>query len=164
MLAPDIPWEPIDPDAAPMPFNSMRLHSQLLQGLHDLGFEGTRPVQGAVIPRALEGGDIVACAETGTGKTLAFALPIMQRLMSETPPFGDAARERFTRALILAPTRELVVQIEDAMVGLTYHSPVSTVPVFGGMPLRTLIRWKSSSFVTSTQPRSMARCHTTSSP
>ena len=135
MLAPDIPWEPIDPDAAPIPFTSMQLHPQLLQGLHDLGFDGTRPVQGAVIPRALEGGDVVACAETGTGKTLAFALPILQRLMAEQPPFGDPAREAFTRALILAPTRELVVQIEDALVGLTYHSPVSTVPVFGGMPM-----------------------------
>jgi ATP-dependent RNA helicase RhlE len=134
-MAPDIPWEPIDPDAAPIAFGTMQLHPQLLQGLRDLGFEGTRPVQGAVIPRALEGGDIVACAETGTGKTLAFALPILQGLMNELPPFGDPARERYTRALILAPTRELVVQIEDALVGLTYHSPVSTVPVFGGMPM-----------------------------
>ena len=135
MLGPDIPWEPIDPDAAPMPFTSLAIHPQLMQGLHDLGYEGTRPVQGAVIPRALEGGDVVACAETGTGKTLAFALPILQQLLIEQPPFGDAAREPFTRALILAPTRELVVQIEDAFVGLTYHSPVSTVPVFGGMAM-----------------------------
>jgi ATP-dependent RNA helicase RhlE len=135
VLAPDIPWEPIDADAAPQPFSEMALHPQLLRGLHDLGFEGTRPVQGAVIPRALEGGDVVACAETGTGKTLAFALPILQRLLSEQPPFGDAARERFARALILAPTRELAVQIEDALVGMTYHTPVSTVAVFGGVPM-----------------------------
>jgi ATP-dependent RNA helicase RhlE len=113
----------------------MQLHPQLMQGLKDLGFEGTRPVQGAVIPRALGGGDVVACAETGTGKTLAFALPMLQQLMNEQPPFGDPGREHYTRALILAPTRELVVQIEDALVGLTYHSPVSTVPVFGGMPM-----------------------------
>ena len=106
-----------------------------MQGLKDLGFEGTRPVQGAVIPRALEGGDIVACAETGTGKTLAFAAPILETLLREQPPFGDPAREPFTRALILAPTRELAVQIEDALVGLTYHTPVSTVAVFGGMPM-----------------------------
>jgi ATP-dependent RNA helicase RhlE len=135
VLAPDIPWDSIDPDAAPVPFSTMALHPQLMQGLHDLGFAGTRPVQGAVIPRALEGADVVACAETGTGKTLAFALPILQRLLTEQPPFGDPAREPFTRALVLAPTRELVVQIEDALVGLTYHSPVSTVPVFGGMPM-----------------------------
>jgi ATP-dependent RNA helicase RhlE len=113
----------------------MPLHPQLMQGLRDLGFEGTRPVQRAVIPRALEGHDVVACAETGTGKTLAFALPILQQLLTEQPPFGDPAHEPYTRALILAPTRELVMQIEDALVGLTYHTPVSTVPVVGGMPM-----------------------------
>jgi ATP-dependent RNA helicase RhlE len=113
----------------------MPLHAQLLRGLKDLGFEGTRPVQGAVIPRTLDGHDLVACAETGTGKTLAFALPILERLLREQPPFGDAAREPYTRALILAPTRELAVQIEDAIVGLTYHSPVSAAAVFGGMPM-----------------------------
>ena len=63
MIGPDIPWEPIDPDAAPIPFSALGLHPQLMQGLHDLGFEGTRPVQGGVIPRALAGGDVVACAE-----------------------------------------------------------------------------------------------------
>jgi ATP-dependent RNA helicase RhlE len=113
----------------------MGLHPQLMRGLHDMGYDGTRPVQGAVIPLALEEHDVVACAETGTGKTLAFAAPILERLLSEQPGFGDGAREAYTRALILAPTRELVVQIEDAFVGLTYHSPVSTVPVFGGMPM-----------------------------
>ena len=97
VVAPDIPWEPIDSDAPPIPFSSMTLHPQLLQGLRDLGFDGTRPVQGAVIPRALEGGDVVACAETGTGKTLAFALPILQRLLSEQPPFGDPLREHQAR-------------------------------------------------------------------
>jgi ATP-dependent RNA helicase RhlE len=135
VLGPDIPWESIDAEAAPIPFSTMPLHTQVLHGLKDLGFEGTRPVQGAVIPRALEGHDLVACAETGTGKTLAFALPILERLLREQPPFGDAAREPYTRALILAPTRELAVQIEDAIVGLTYHSPVSAVAVFGGMPM-----------------------------
>jgi ATP-dependent RNA helicase RhlE len=106
-----------------------------MQGLHDLGFEGTRPVQGAVIPLALAGRDVVACAETGTGKTLAFALPILQQLLTEEPHYKDPAREPFTRALILAPTRELVVQIEDALVGLTYHSPVCTASVYGGVPM-----------------------------
>jgi ATP-dependent RNA helicase RhlE len=135
VLAPNIPWETIDADAPPLPFTSLTLHPQLLHGVRDLGYEGTRPVQGAVIPLALEGGDVVGCAETGTGKTLAFALPILQRILTEEPHYGDAAHEPYTRALILAPTRELVVQIEDALVGLTYHTPVSTAPVFGGMPM-----------------------------
>jgi ATP-dependent RNA helicase RhlE len=104
-----------------------------MHGLRDLGFEGTRAVQGAVIPTALSGCDVVACAETGTGKTLAFAAPILQRLLSERPGYGDRDREAFTRALVLAPTRELAVQIEDTLVGLTYHTHVSSAAVYGGV-------------------------------
>ena len=68
---PDLPWETVDVDAAPIAFDSMGFDTRLESGFHALGFEGTRPVQGAVIPVALEGHDVVACAETGTGKTLA---------------------------------------------------------------------------------------------
>ncbi|MGE0039734.1 MAG: DEAD/DEAH box helicase [Vicinamibacterales bacterium] len=106
-----------------------------MSGLRDLGYEGTRPVQGAVIPPSLENHDVVACAETGTGKTLGFALPILQRLLTEEPGYHNETREAYTRALILAPTRELAVQIEDTLVGLTYHTPVSTVAVYGGVPM-----------------------------
>ena len=113
----------------------MGFDTRLESGFHALGFEGTRPVQGAVIPVALEGHDVVACAETGTGKTLAFAAPIIERLLSETPGYGDPARESYTRALILAPTRELAVQIEDSLVGLTYHTPVTSAAVFGGVEM-----------------------------
>src|SRR6185436_19664972 len=80
-LAPDIPWETVDAEAEAIPFTAMHLDSRLMQGLNDYGFEGTRSVQGVVIPLALAGGDVVACAETGTGKTLAFAAPILQRLL-----------------------------------------------------------------------------------
>ena len=130
-----MPWENIDADAAPIPFNSMAFDSRLAEGFRSLGYEGTRPVQGAVIPLALGGHDVVACAETGTGKTLAFAAPILQRLLTEVPGYGDLAREPYTRALILAPTRELAQQIEDSLVGLTYHTPVTTAPVFGGVEM-----------------------------
>jgi ATP-dependent RNA helicase RhlE len=130
-----LPWEIVDVEASPIAFNSMGFDSRLEAGFHSLGFEGTRPVQGAVIPAALEGHDVVACAETGTGKTLAFAAPIVERLLSETPGYGDPARENYTRALILAPTRELVVQIEDSLVGLTYHTPVTSAAVFGGVEM-----------------------------
>ena len=84
---------------------------------------------------ALEGRDVVACAETGTGKTLGFVVPILQRLLTEQPPYGDSQREFYTRALILAPTRELASQIEDTIVGLTYHTPCSSVPVYGGVEM-----------------------------
>jgi ATP-dependent RNA helicase RhlE len=132
-LAPDIPWESVDAEGAPTPFRGLNLDTRLMQGLNDLGFEGTRPVQGAVIPLALEGRDVVACAETGTGKTLAFAAPILQRLLHEQPGYGERTRAAYTRALVLAPTRELAVQIEDSLVGLTYHTHVSTAAVYGGV-------------------------------
>jgi ATP-dependent RNA helicase RhlE len=132
---PDLPWINVDAQAAPTPFASLGLDPRLARGLVDLGFEGTRPVQGVVIPLAIDGHDVVACAETGTGKTLAFAAPILERLLTEQPHYGDPAREAFPRALILAPTRELAVQIEDSLVGLTYHTPVTTAPVFGGVEM-----------------------------
>jgi ATP-dependent RNA helicase RhlE len=132
---PDLLWQLVDVDAAPVMFASLGFDRRLAAGLTDLGYEGTRPVQGAVIPLALAEHDVVACAETGTGKTLAFALPILQRLLTEEPHYHDPAREPYTRALILAPTRELAVQIEDTLVGLTYHAPVTTAPVFGGVEM-----------------------------
>ena len=87
-------------------------------------------MQAGVIPLAMAGHDVIACAETGTGKTAAFLVPILQRFVNE-----DAPQPARTRALVLAPTRELAVQIEDQVQGLTYHTVVSSVAVFGGVPM-----------------------------
>ena len=133
-MASDIPWLLSD-DVPPVVFATMGLDQRLMSGCVDMGYAETRPVQTAVIPLALDGRDVVACAETGTGKTLAFVVPILQRLLTEQPPYGDEAREPYTRALILAPTRELAAQIEDTIVGLTYHTPCSSVPVYGGVEM-----------------------------
>ena len=133
-MASDIPWVLAD-DVPPRTFASLGLDSRLMAGCADLGYAETRPVQTAVIPLALDGRDVVACAETGTGKTLAFVVPILQRLLTEQPPYGDEAHEPYSRALILAPTRELAAQIEDTIVGLTYHTPCSSVPVYGGVEM-----------------------------
>ena len=100
----------------------------MLQGIRDFGFHETRPVQSAVIPFALSGHDVIGCAETGTGKTAAFVLPILQRLVASP----DQATPG-TRVLILAPTRELAVQIEDEIQGLSYHAHVPSVAVYGGV-------------------------------
>ena len=132
---PDLPWIIVDADGPAVPFDELGFDPRLEAGFRSLGFEGTRPVQGAVIPLALDGDDVIACAETGTGKTLAFAAPILELLLTEQPGYGDPARDAYTRALILAPTRELAVQIEDSLVGLTYHTPVTTAPVFGGVEM-----------------------------
>jgi ATP-dependent RNA helicase RhlE len=127
---------------------------RLLEGVRDLGFVETRPVQSAVIPLALNGADIIACAETGTGKTCAFVLPILQRLLARS---DEGARGRRldspassrqspaaspqspassrSRVLILAPTRELAVQIEDEIHGLAYHTSITSAAVYGGVEM-----------------------------
>ena len=123
-------YEPSPFDPAPIPFARLSLDERLLSGIRDLGWAETRPIQSGVIPLALGGGDVIACAETGTGKTAAFLVPILQRFLNE-PPLQPPR----TRALVLAPTRELAVQIEDQVQGLTYHTTVSSVAVFGGVPM-----------------------------
>jgi ATP-dependent RNA helicase RhlE len=123
-------YEPSVFDPAPIPFDGMSLDQRLLAGIRDLGWLETRSIQSGVIPLALAGTDVIACAETGTGKTAAFLVPILQRFLNEPPP--QPAR---TRALVLAPTRELAVQIEDQVQGLTYHTTISSVAVYGGVPM-----------------------------
>jgi ATP-dependent RNA helicase RhlE len=125
-----IAYEPEAFDPAPITFDSLKLDKRLLHGIKDLGWAETRSVQSGVIPLALAGDDVIACAETGTGKTAAFLVPILQRFLREGP-----TRKPATRALILAPTRELAVQIEDQVQGLTYHTTVSSVAVYGGVPM-----------------------------
>ncbi len=120
-----------DADTTPVPFETFGLDERLMQGLRDLGYLETRPVQSGVIGLARDGHDVIACAETGTGKTLAFVLPILARLLPEF----DRPRTPGTRALVLAPTRELAVQIEDTIQGMLYHTPISSIAVYGGSPM-----------------------------
>ncbi len=119
-------------DATPVAFTSLGLDSRLQQAVGDRGFVSTTPIQSAVFPAVLEGTDLVACAQTGTGKTLAFLLPLMQRLLGAVRCDGCWAQGA-TRVLILAPTRELAVQIEDEFQGLAYHTNLSSVAVYGGV-------------------------------
>jgi ATP-dependent RNA helicase RhlE len=123
-------YEPSEFDPAPIPYNALSLDDRLLSGIKDLGWSETRPIQSGVIPLAIQGGDVIACAETGTGKTAAFLVPILQRFLNEPAPQPPR-----TRALVLAPTRELAVQIEDQVQGLTYHTAISSIAVFGGVPM-----------------------------
>jgi ATP-dependent RNA helicase RhlE len=124
----------------------------LLEGVRDLGFKDTRPIQSAVIPLALEGSDVIACAETGTGKTCAFVVPMIQLLLSaDAQSAADTAVQtaihkaagtlsepppgRRSRVLILAPTRELAVQIEDEIHGLSYHTAITSAAIYGGVEM-----------------------------
>jgi len=127
-------------DSTPVLFTSLGLNEKLLEGVRDLGFTETRPIQSAVIALALGGSDLVACAETGTGKTCAFVVPILQRLLNDqdaglkTSTTTDAAANK-SRVLVLAPTRELAVQIEDEIHGLAYHTTVTSAAVYGGVEM-----------------------------
>jgi len=106
-------------------FSVLRLHPSLLLSLRELGFEHPTPIQQQTIPPALDGRDLVASAMTGSGKTAAFALPILQRFLSR--PGGT------TRALVLTPTRELAAQIEEHVRDLGRHTRIKSAAVFGGV-------------------------------
>ena len=108
-----------------MPFTSLKLHPSLLNGVKELGFARPTPIQADAVPPALAGRDVLACAMTGSGKTAAFGLPILHRLIDK--PRGT------TRALILTPTRELAAQIVEDLQDLAVHTPVTAAPVFGGV-------------------------------
>jgi ATP-dependent RNA helicase RhlE len=114
----------------PVPFETFGLDPRLLEGVRDLGFKETRPVQSAVIPLAVAGRDLIACAATGTGKTCAFVIPILHRLLTT-----HAEPTTRSRVLVLAPTRELAVQIEDEIHGLSYHTAITSAAVFGGVEM-----------------------------
>jgi len=108
-----------------MPFSAFGLHPDLLRGVRELGFTRPTPIQEQAIPPAVEGGDVLACAMTGSGKTAAFLLPILNRLIGK--------RRGTTRALILTPTRELAAQIDQHLSQLAVHTPISGAAVFGGV-------------------------------
>jgi ATP-dependent RNA helicase RhlE len=127
--ATDRPQALYDPE--PVPFSSLGLEPSLLEGIAIRGFDKTTPIQSAVIPIALDGHDVIGCADTGTGKTVAFVLPILNRLLkARTKNPTDIG---VTRVLILAPTRELCVQIEDDIQGFTYHTELTSIAVYGGV-------------------------------
>jgi ATP-dependent RNA helicase RhlE len=108
-----------------VPFTTLGLHPNLLEGLKDLGFTRPTPIQADAIPPAMAGQDLLACAMTGSGKTAAFLLPILHRLI-------DKARGT-TRALVLTPTRELAAQIVEDLNDLAVHTPLTAAAVFGGV-------------------------------
>ena len=108
-----------------MSFGSLKLHPDLLKGVKELGFLRPTPIQADAIPPALAGRDVLACAMTGSGKTAAFLLPILDRLVAR--PRGT------TRALVLAPTRELAAQIVQELEELAVHTPITSAAIFGGV-------------------------------
>jgi ATP-dependent RNA helicase RhlE len=106
-------------------FSSFKLDPNLLKGLKELGFVRPTPIQLDSIPPAMEGRDVLACAATGSGKTAAFLLPILHKLI--TRPRGT------TRALVVTPTRELAAQIAEHLNEIAVHTPITSAAIFGGV-------------------------------
>lgn len=109
-----------------MSFDAFGLHPTLLRAIHSLGYTDPTPIQRAAIPAILTGRDLIGCAQTGTGKTAAYLLPVLHRLLH------DAARG--PRVLIVLPTRELAVQVDAHRRELTSHTALRGVAIHGGVP------------------------------
>jgi len=109
-------------------FKELGLGDELLQGLDAMGFEKATPIQEQAIPIILKSKDLVGCAQTGTGKTAAFILPVLQKLMDSEAH----AHQNSIRALVVVPTRELALQIDQSVIGLSYFTNVSSFALYGG--------------------------------
>ena len=105
-------------------FNDFNFNDELSEGISSMGYNTPTPIQGMAIPLILAGKDLIACAQTGTGKTAAFLLPILEKV--------GRSEKKHTSTLILTPTRELAQQIDQQVEGLAYFTGISSIAVFGG--------------------------------
>ncbi|ANI41343.1 DEAD/DEAH box helicase [Mycolicibacterium vaccae] len=112
-----------DPEPADLTFADLQIHPAVLQAVADVGYESPSPIQAATIPAILAGSDVVGLAQTGTGKTAAFAIPILSKIDTDS---------RTTQALVLAPTRELALQVAEAFGRYGAKLRVNVLPIYGG--------------------------------
>lgn len=127
-------WKPddfrVEPAEGKTRFHDLMLDDSIMQGIHELGFQYCTPIQAESLPAAMQGRDTIGQAQTGTGKSAAFLLTILDRLLKNKP------EERFAsepRALVIAPTRELVMQIGKDAEGLSKYTDLNVVTIVGGM-------------------------------
>ncbi|MFC0558536.1 DEAD/DEAH box helicase [Halalkalibacter alkalisediminis] len=113
-----------------MYFNDFQISESVKKAIKDMGFEEPSPIQEKAIPVILEGGDVIGQAQTGTGKTAAFGIPVVDKVTSD----------RFVQALILTPTRELAIQVSGELQKLSVHKPIRTLPIYGGQSIGHQIR------------------------
>lgn len=117
-------------------FAELKLAPEILQALTESGYTTPTPIQAQAIPLVLEGSDLMAGAQTGTGKTAAFTLPLLQKLLPHASSSASPARHP-VRALILVPTRELAIQVEESVKAYAKHSQLRSLVVFGGVDIKT---------------------------
>ena len=114
-------------------FQSFGLSEQILQGVRAVGYTTPTPIQAAAIPLVLSGGDVIGCAQTGTGKTAAFVLPLLDRLLTSRSRGTGRSGPRPVRALVVTPTRELALQVEESVRTYGTHTPLRSLTIFGGV-------------------------------
>ncbi len=119
-----------------MSFSNLGLSAALLRAVEDQGYTTATPIQSQAIPTILAGGDVMAAAQTGTGKTAGFTLPILERLMREKPKSGG----RPIRALVITPTRELAAQVQESVKTYGRHLPLKSTTVFGGVGMQPQVQ------------------------
>lgn len=107
-----------------MKFTEFGLNEQLIEAISYMGFEKATPIQDKAIPHIIQGRDLIGCAQTGTGKTAAFILPILNNLLDKTT--------NETSTLIIVPTRELALQIDQQIHGFAYFTNITSIPIYGG--------------------------------
>ncbi|MES2228204.1 MAG: DEAD/DEAH box helicase [Pseudomonadota bacterium] len=121
-----------------MTFDELGLAEPLLRAVHEYGYTTPTPIQAQAIPAVLSGGDVMGGAQTGTGKTAGFVLPMLHRLMAK-PATRDAKGKLPIRALILTPTRELAAQVEESVRTYGKHAKLSSMVMFGGVGMQPQI-------------------------
>jgi ATP-dependent RNA helicase RhlE len=119
-----------------MAFQTLGLSGDLLRGVRAVGYDAPTPIQSAAIPVARSGRDMIGCAQTGTGKTAAFVLPLLDRLFEGRRP----SKTRHVRALVVTPTRELALQVGEAVRTYGRYTPVRSLSIFGGVPMQPQIK------------------------
>jgi len=122
-----------------MTFEALNLAGPLLQAIAEQGYTTPTPIQAQAIPAILAGHDLLAGAQTGTGKTAAFALPLLQRLAQSAAATSAESDIRSIRALVLAPTRELAAQVNEAVLGYAKHLKLKSTVIFGGVGMKPQI-------------------------
>ncbi|TAK95994.1 MAG: DEAD/DEAH box helicase, partial [Aquabacterium sp.] len=121
-----------------MSFESLGLMEPLLKAVHEAGYSTPTPIQAQAIPAVLGGGDLLAGAQTGTGKTAGFTLPLLHQLMNSSSANVPGAK-RHVRALILTPTRELAAQVEESVRVYSKYLPIRSAVMFGGVGMNPQI-------------------------
>lgn len=111
----------------PIEFKDLGFHESLMESLDAMGFSTATPIQEQAIPKIIEGKDLIGCAQTGTGKTAAFLLPVIDFLVK-----NPRKQDNGIRAMVIVPTRELATQIDQQMEGFSYFVGLSSLPVYGG--------------------------------